>query len=60
MADRKKVGHAAWAHVLSAVTVKRPEMTFAEDAWSARIVFTLEAGERLAQVARDLVSALVQ
>jgi hypothetical protein len=52
IADRKKVGHAAWEHVLIAVTVKRPDMTFAEDAWSARVVFTLEAGEQLAEVAR--------
>jgi hypothetical protein len=48
------------ARVLIAVTVKRPDMTFAEDAWSARIVFTLEPGEQLAGVARDLASALAQ
>jgi hypothetical protein len=48
------------ARVLIAVTVKRPDMTFAEDAWSARIVFTLEPGEQLAGVARDLASALDQ
>jgi hypothetical protein len=46
------------AHVLVAVTVERPDMTFAEDAWSARIVFALEAGEQLAGVARDLASVL--
>ena len=48
------------ARVLIAVTVKRPDMTFAEDAWSARIVFTLEPGEQLAGVASDLASALAQ
>jgi hypothetical protein len=36
------------ARVLIAVTVRRPDMTFAEDAWSARIVFALEPGEQLA------------
>jgi hypothetical protein len=48
------------ARVMIAVTVKRPDMTFAEDAWSARIMFTLEPGEQLAGVARDLASALAQ
>jgi hypothetical protein len=48
------------AQVRIAVTVKRPDMTFAKDAWSARIVFTLEPGEQLAGVARDMASALAQ
>jgi hypothetical protein len=48
------------AHVLIAVTVRRPGMTFAEDAWPARIVFALEPGEQLAGVARDLASVLDQ
>lgn len=52
--------HDGRAHVLLAVTVKRPEMTFVADAWSARVVLTLEAGEQLARVARDLTSALAQ
>jgi Family of unknown function (DUF6228) len=46
------------AHVLIAVTVKRPDITFANDAWEARIVLTLEPGEQLDRVARDLASAL--
>lgn len=40
-----------------AVTVRRPDMTFANDAWEARIVLTLEPGEQLDRVARDLASA---
>jgi hypothetical protein len=52
--------HDGRGHVLIGVTVKRPEMTFAADAWSARIVFALEAGEQLAGVARDLASVLAE
>jgi Family of unknown function (DUF6228) len=48
------------ARVLVAVSVRRPDMTFAEDAWSARIVFALEPGEQLTGVARDLASVLSQ
>ena len=33
-------------------------MTFAKDAWEARIVLTLEPGEQLDRVARDLASTL--
>lgn len=46
------------ARVLIAVIVRRPDMTFANDAWEARIVPTLEPGEQLDRVARDLASAL--
>jgi Family of unknown function (DUF6228) len=46
------------ARVLIAVTVRRPDMTFADDAWEARIFLTLEPGEQLDRVARDLASAL--
>ena len=46
--------------VLIAVIVKRPDMTFPEDAWEARIVFWLEPGEQLAGTARGLASVLVQ
>jgi hypothetical protein len=53
-----EASHDHRAHVLIAVTIKRPEMTFARDAWSARIVFALEAGEQLTGVARDLASVL--
>jgi hypothetical protein len=46
------------ARVLIAVTVRRPDMTFANDAWQARIVLTLEPGEQVESVALDLASAL--
>lgn len=50
--------HDGRAHVMIAVTVKRPWLTYAQDAWSARVVFTLEAGEQLTAVARDLAFLL--
>ena len=50
--------HDGRASVMIAVTIKRPWMTFAKDAWSARAVFMLEAGEQLSSVARDLASLL--
>lgn len=53
-----EASHDGRAHVLIGVTVKRDGMTFAPDAWSARIVFALEAGDQLAGVARDLASVL--
>jgi hypothetical protein len=46
------------SHVLVAVTIMRPDMTFAEDAWSARIAFALEPGEQLTGVANDLAAVL--
>jgi hypothetical protein len=33
-------------------------LTYADDAWSARVVFALDAGEQLSSVARDLVFLL--
>ena len=50
--------HDRRAHVVIAVTVRRPQLTHAKDAWSDRVVFTLEAGEQLTSVARDLASLL--
>lgn len=38
--------HDGRANVMITVTIKRPWMTFAKDAWSVRAVFTLEAGEQ--------------
>jgi hypothetical protein len=46
------------ARVQISVTVKRPDMTFANDAWKARIVLTLDPGDQFDRVARDLASAL--
>lgn len=50
--------HDGGANVMIAVTIKRPWRPYAEDAWSARAVFTLEAVEQLSAVARDLANLL--
>lgn len=50
--------HDGRAHVMLAVTVRRPERTYADDAWSARVVFTVEAGEEFATLAREIISLL--
>lgn len=50
--------HDGRANVMLAVTVRRPERTYADDAWSARVVFTVEAGEQFAVLARDITSLL--
>lgn len=52
--------HDGRANVVIAVTLRRPEQAFADDAWSARAVFTVEAGEELTAVARDLASLLAR
>ena len=53
-----EASHDGRRYVLIAVTVRRPQLTLAKDPWSARIVFTLEAGEQLTTVARHLASIL--
>jgi hypothetical protein len=45
--------HDGRAHVRIAITLRRPERTYAPDAWSARIVLTVEAGEELRRLADD-------
>jgi hypothetical protein len=50
--------HDGRAHVMLAVTVRRPEHTYADDAWSARVVFTIEAGEEFATLAKEIISLL--
>jgi hypothetical protein len=50
--------HDGRARVLVSVTIKRPQLTLANDAWSAPAAFTLEAGEQLTAIARDLASVL--
>jgi Family of unknown function (DUF6228) len=50
--------HDGRAHVMIAVTIKRPRLAYEKDAWSARAVFTLEAGEQLTAVAQGLASLL--
>jgi hypothetical protein len=52
-------------HVLIAVTIKhgwysRHARAMTRDEWSARVVFTLEAGEQLRAVARELASLFGQ
>lgn len=53
-----EASHDGRANVMIAVTVKRPQSTYASDAWSARVVFMLEAGEQMATVAWDLATLL--
>jgi hypothetical protein len=50
--------HDGRAHVMLAVTVRRPERAYADDAWSARVVFTVEAGEEFATLAKEIISLL--
>jgi hypothetical protein len=50
--------HDGRANVTIAVTLRRPERAYADDAWSARVVFTVEAGEQLSAVARNINSLL--
>ena len=50
--------HDGRANVMVAVTVRRPERAYADDAWSARIVFTLESGEQLTALASDIRNLL--
>ena len=48
-------------HVVITVTIEPPPVPSAKaDVWSARAVFTLEAGEQLRTVARDLASLLAE
>jgi hypothetical protein len=46
-----EASHDGRSSVRIAVTLRRPERTYDLDAWSARIVLTLEAGEELRQLA---------
>jgi hypothetical protein len=43
-----------------AVTLRRPDRTYAPDAWSARVVFTLEPGEQLRNLATDAADVLTR
>lgn len=46
-----EASHDGRGHVLIAVTLRRAERTYDPDAWSARVVITLEAGEELRRLA---------
>lgn len=48
--------HDGRSNVMIAVTVRQPQMTYADDAWSARVVFTVEAGEQLIAVSENIAS----
>jgi hypothetical protein len=50
--------HDGRANVMLAVTVRRSEVAYADDAWSARVVFTVEAGEQLSALTRGITSLL--
>jgi len=50
--------HDGRVHAMPAVTVRRPERAHADDAWSARVVFTVEAGEEVATLAKEIISLL--
>jgi hypothetical protein len=50
--------HDGRAHVMVAVTLRPARRAHAQDAWAARVVFTLEAGEQMTAVARELASLL--
>ncbi|RKS06569.1 hypothetical protein DFP74_2207 [Nocardiopsis sp. Huas11] len=43
--------HDGRGYVSLAVTLRRAERTYAPDAWSARVVLTVEAGEELRRIA---------
>jgi hypothetical protein len=48
--------HDGRANVIVAVTLRRSEKAYADDAWSARVVFTVEAGEQLSTLTDDIAS----
>jgi hypothetical protein len=50
--------HDGRANIMIAVTVRQPKIAYAEEAWSARVVLTLEAGEQFAAVADEIASLL--
>jgi hypothetical protein len=52
--------HDGRGYVSLGVTLRRPERAYADDAWSARVVFVLEAGEELTALARSIDELLSQ
>jgi hypothetical protein len=50
--------HDGRAHVVLAVTLRPHRDAYTEDAWSARAVFPVEAGEQLSTLAQDVQSLL--
>jgi hypothetical protein len=52
--------HDGRGHVALGVTLRRSRHAYDEDAWSARVVFTLEAGQEMSALARSVESLLCQ
>ena len=50
--------HDGRANIMIAVTVRQPKIAYADAAWSARVVLTVEAGEQFAAVAGEIASLL--
>jgi hypothetical protein len=50
--------HDGRGYVSLAVTLRRHRRPYADDAWSARSVFTLEAGEEMGALASDILFLL--
>jgi Family of unknown function (DUF6228) len=50
--------HDRTGHVQVAVTLRRGRRTYDPDAWSARVILTIEAGEQLRQLAQNADSLL--
>lgn len=48
------------SHVTLGVTVRRPQLTYEPDAWSARTVFMVEPGEQLRSLSREASSVLTR
>jgi hypothetical protein len=46
--------HDGRGYVTIGVTLKRARQAYADDAWSARTVFTVEAGEEMVRLASDV------
>lgn len=46
--------HDGRGNVTLGVTLKRSRTSYADDAWSARVVFTIEAGEEMTRLANDI------
>jgi hypothetical protein len=46
--------HDGRGHVTLGVTLRRARQAYADDAWSARAVFMVDAGEEMARVASDI------
>jgi hypothetical protein len=46
--------HDGRGHVAIGVTLRRARQSYADDAWSARVVFTMDAGKEMTRLASDV------